>query len=275
IDAHQHFWQYNADEYGWIDDAMMTLRRAFLPGDLEPLLIRQEFDGCIAVQARQTLQETIWLLQLAGEYSFIKGVVGWIDLCSGHIEDQLESLPFRNKLAGLRHVLQDEADDNYMLRKEFMHGIEKLASYNLAYDILIFPGHLPQTIQLVSNFPEQTFVLDHMAKPRIKDKEINPWKKNIEKLAGFQNVYCKISGMVTEADWHNRTAKDFIPYLDTVLNAFGTNRCMIGSDWPVCTVAGTYDDVIGLIKDYILQFSYSEQDMLLGGTAAKAYSLPR
>jgi L-fuconolactonase len=274
IDAHQHFWRFNPDEYGWIDDSMVVLKRDFLPGDLQPLLLQEGFDGSIAVQARQTLQETEWLLELAGRYDFIKGVVGWVDLCSDDLEDQLEPLSHHKKLAGLRYVIQDEPDDDYMLRSDFQRGLGKLALFKLAYDILIFPRHLPQTIRLVGNFPDQTFILDHLAKPSIRTKEICPWKQHIELLAGYPNVYCKLSGMVTEADWHSWKPDDFRQYMDTVVNAFGTGRIMIGSDWPVCTLAGVYNDIIGLVKKYFLQFSGSELEMLLGANAIKAYSLP-
>jgi L-fuconolactonase len=274
IDAHQHFWQYNPYEYKWIDDSMLALKRDFLPVDLKPLLLQEDFDGSIAVQARQTLQETEWLLHLADKYDFIKGVVGWVDLCSDNLEDQLGPFAVHDKLVGLRHVIQDEPDDDFMLRKDFQRGIGKLALHKLAYDMLIFPRHLPNAIRLVRHFPAQTFVLDHIAKPAIRTKEISPWKQNIEQLAGYPNVYCKLSGMVTEADLHNWKPDDFRQYMDAVLNAFGTDRVMIGSDWPVCTLAGAYHDIIGWMKDYFMPFSGDELEMLLGTNAKKAYSLP-
>ena len=273
IDAHQHFWHYNPQDYGWIDDSMATLKRDFLPDDLQPLLLQCGFEGSIAVQARQALKETEWLLQLAGQYESIKGVVGWVDLCSGDLEAQLEKFSVHPKLVGMRHVIQDEPDNDFMLRKDFLHGVGKLAQYKLVYDILIYPKHLPQTIQLVRSFPGQTFVLDHIAKPHIKVKEIHPWKQYIEQLAAFQHVYCKLSGMVTEADWFNWKPDDFIQYLDIVVNAFGTDRIMIGSDWPVCSLAGTYNDIIGLTSDYFSRFSGYEQEKILGANAIKAYSL--
>jgi len=275
IDAHQHFWRYNPEEYPWIDDSMSVLKRDFLPDDLQLLLLQQGFDGSIAVQARQTLEETAWLLHLAEKYDTIRGVVGWIDLCSDQLDEQLASLSGKASLVGLRHVIQDEPDDDFMLRKDFQRGLGKLARHKLAYDILIFPRHLPNAIRLVCEFPGQTFVLDHIAKPSIRTKEIFPWTKHIEEIAAYPNVYCKLSGMVTEADWNNWKPDDFKQYIDTVVNAFGTGRIMIGSDWPVCTLAGTYHEIIGLIKDYFLQFSRSEQDMLFGTNALNAYSLLR
>jgi L-fuconolactonase len=274
IDAHQHFWHYTPSEYPWINDSMVILKRDFLPEDLQPLLIRQGFDGSLAIQARQSLEETTWLLQLADQDNFIKGVVGWLDLCSPDLEKQLDQYAGHPKLVGVRHVLQDEPDGRFVLREDFQEGIGKLANYKLVYDILITSKQLPQTIQFVRNFPGQAFVLDHIAKPGINAREIHPWKQNIEKLADRGNVYCKISGMVTEAGWYNWKPADFKPYLDIVVNAFGTKRLMIGSDWPVCTLAGTYHDVISLAGDYFSHFSLHEQEMLFGTNALKTYSLP-
>ena len=273
IDTHQHFWQYNPAEYTWIDDTMGVLKRDFLPADLQPLLLQEGFDGCIAVQARQHLQETEWLLTLAEKHDFIKGVVGWADLCADNVEEQLKALCDHAKLIGLRHVIQDEPDDDFMLRKDFQRGLGILVTHKLTYDLLIFPGHLPNAIRLVRNFPDQTFVLDHIAKPSIKTKEISPWKHHIEQLADYPNVYCKLSGMVTEADWLHWKPNDFRPYFDIIFEAFGTERIMIGSDWPVCTLAGNYHEVIGLVKNYLLQLSPGKQEMLLGTNATRAYSL--
>ncbi|MBN1414530.1 MAG: amidohydrolase family protein [Bacteroidales bacterium] len=274
IDAHQHFWVYNPVEYTWIDESMAVLKRDFLPEHLQPLLLQQGFDGSIAVQARQKIEETEWLLQLAEENHSIKGVVGWVNLCSDDLEIQLDQLSVHHKLVGVRHVVQDEPDDDFMLRDDFQFGIRKLAAYKLTYDLLIYPRHLTRAIRLVRSFPGQTFILDHMAKPTVKTQEIQPWKQHIEQLAELHNVFCKISGMVTEADWHSWKSDDFSQYMDVVINAFGTNRIMIGSDWPVCSLAGKYNDIIGLAKDYLSMFSGYEQEMVLGSNAIKAYSLP-
>lgn len=273
IDAHQHFWQYKAEEYTWIDDSMPELRRDFLPEDLQPLLKQQQFEGSVVVQARQNIIETEWLLHLADRYDFIKGVVGWVNLCSDDLDLQLEKYSATKKFSGVRHVVQDEPDENFMLRKDFQQGIGKLAKYGLAFDILIYPGQLPRAIQLVRNFPGQVFVLDHMAKPQIRKQVVQPWKQHMEELAKFQNVACKISGMVTETDFYGWKANDFKPYMDAVVNAFGIRRILIGSDWPVCTLAGKYGEVIGMAVDYIGQFSQHEREMILGTNAVRVYSL--
>jgi L-fuconolactonase len=274
IDAHHHFWHYQPEEYGWIDDSMQSLKRNFLPEDLQILLAQHDFDGSVVVQARQTTEETEWLLQLADRYDFIKGVIGWVDLCSADLEPLLEKYSVYPKFAGVRHVVQDEPDENFMLRKDFQRGIGTLATYGLVYELLIYAGQLPRAIQLIRNFPDQVFVLDHMAKPHIGKQEIQPWKQHIEELAAFQNVACKISGMVTEADWHNWKADNFRPYMEAVVDAFGSNRIMVGSDWPVCTLSGRYGEVMGLVTDYICQFSDHEREMMMGANAVRIFSLP-
>ncbi|MDP4223310.1 MAG: amidohydrolase family protein, partial [Bacteroidota bacterium] len=236
IDAHQHFWKYNSAEYAWISDSMRVLKRDFLPEDLRKELKTIGFEGSVAVQARQTTDETRWLLGLAEEFDFIKGVVGWIDLCYPEAEDQLAEFSSHAKFTGVRHVLQDEPDDQFMLRDSFLKGISLLVKFNLVYEILIFTRHLPYAAKLVEKFPEQKFVLDHMAKPLIRDKLLSPWREGIQQLAFHPNVYCKLSGMVTEASWTGWRKKDFTPYLDVIFESFGPSRLMIGSDWPVCTV---------------------------------------
>src|SRR5579859_222262 len=234
IDAHQHFWRYSAEEYDWIDDSMAALRRDFLPRDLEPELDAAGFDACIAVQARQTLEETQWLLALADENPFIAGVVGWVDLRAEVVRDQLAALSKNPKLVGVRHVIQAEPDDQFLLRADFLRGISALQEFGLTYDILIYPRHLPVAIEFVQRFPEQRFVLDHLAKPFIKAQTVDPWATHMRELATFPNVFCKLSGMVTEADWKNWKPEHFRPYLQTAFEAFGGDRLMIGSDWPVC-----------------------------------------
>ena len=273
IDSHQHFWIYNPSEYGWISDDMQILKKDYLPGQLQKELFSVGFDGSIAVQARQTLEETKWILGLAEQNSFIKGVVGWVDLCSPEIEEQLAQFSKHPKLVGVRHVVHDEPDDNFILREDFLNGISHLKKFGLAYEILIFPRHLPNTIQFVSQFPEQLFVLDHIAKPLIKDKKVSPWKEGIEKLAGFKNVYCKLSGMVTEADVKNWKQEDIIPYLDIVFDAFGPDRLMIGSDWPVCRVAGLYQQVMEVVLNYIGTYSEEDKNKILGKNALRVYRL--
>lgn len=273
IDSHQHFWSFNSHEFGWMGEKMGTIKKDHLPSDLQKELKNVGFEGSVAVQARQTLEETQWLLALGSEFDFIKGVVGWVDLCSPGLESQLEMFKENSLLKGVRHVLHDEPDDSFMLRTDFLKGISLLSNYRLTYDLLVFPKYLPKAVELVKMFPNQLFVLDHIAKPNIREGVIQPWAKYISELAQFPNVYCKLSGMVTEADWKNWRAANFFPYLDVVFETFGTSRTMIGSDWPVCKVAGDYKTVIHLVKDYIQSFSESEKNKILGETACAFYHL--
>lgn len=273
IDAHQHFWQYNERDYGWMGAGMESLKRDRLPADLAPLLKKAGIDATVAVQARQCVEETEFLLRLADENAFINGVVGWVDLCGPQLQMQLESLCYHPKLRGVRHVVHDEPDDNFMLRDDFIHGIGRLRKYNLTYDLLLFAKHLPVACRLVAKFPEQTFILDHISKPLIKQGKIEPWAGDIRRLASFKNVSCKISGMVTEADWHHWKPQDFTPYMDTVLDAFGTDRLMVGSDWPVCTVAAEYQQVIAIAADYLAKLSPDEQSAIWAQNAKRIYGI--
>ena len=275
IDAHQHFWTYNDREFAWIDDSMAVLRRNFLPADLEPELKVSDFHGSVVVQTRQTLEETGWLLGLAEHNSSILGVVGWADLSSPDIAAQLKKLAANPKLVGLRHIVQSEPDDRFLLRREFLRGIAALEQFDLAYDILIYAKHLPVTIEFVETFPRQRFVLDHMAKPPIKSKEIDVWADGIRRLAAFPNVFCKLSGLVTEADWQRWTSRDITPYLDVAFDSFGPERLMIGSDWPVCLVAASYAQATGVVKDYILKRAPDCASDVLGGNAQRFWRLPR
>ena len=275
IDAHQHFWIYNRKEYSWISDSMKVLRNDFLPADLLPLLKQSDFDGSVAVQARQSQEETRWLLKLAGEYDFIKGVVGWIDLCSDDAESQIAGFAADPKLVGVRHVLQDEPDDMFMLKDGFLEGISLLKKFNLVYELLIYPKHLTNAEELVRKFPDQKFVLDHIAKPLIKEKVLSPWKEGIQQLAMQPNVFCKLSGMVTEASWQGWSISDFDPYLDVVFNTFGTSRLMIGSDWPVCTLASGYKNTLQIVIDYIGSESPGDLDLILGRNVERIYNLKK
>jgi len=276
IDSHQHYWHFNTDDYGWMGDNMSVIKRDFLPADLMSELQNSGFDGSVAVQARQNMEETNWLFQLADEFPHIKGVVGWLDLQSEDVENDIRIFTQHPKAVGVRHVIHDEEDIDFMLRPDFIRGVKILEKYNLAYDILIFPKHLPNTIRFLQEFSEkQTFIVDHIAKPLIKEGIISPWKEQITELAKFPNVYCKLSGMVTEADWINWKAENIKPYLDVVFEAFGTDRVMIGSDWPVCLVAGKYAEVMNVVIEYISTFSETEKTNILGGNAVKAYRLKK
>lgn len=275
IDAHQHFWHYNAFEYGWITERMSSLRKDFLPEDLKALQVPLGFDGSIAVQARQTLAETEWLLELSDLHRRILGIVGWVDLCSPQLPAELGRLSRFPKLRGVRHVLQDEPDEHYMLRPDFLRGIGELAQLGMTYDILIYPRHLPTACELVRRFPHQSFVLDHMAKPPIKRGTLEPWATDIKRLAAFPNVYCKLSGMVTEGDWECLRPEDFRPYLDVVFEAFGPQRLMVGSDWPVCTLVASYSRVMSIVDDYIQYLPASQREMILGENARTFYGMEK
>jgi L-fuconolactonase len=273
IDSHQHFWEYDPQQYPWITDKLARIRRSFLPPDLEPELKRAGMDGCIAVQARQTVEESRWLLGLADRQQFIKGIVGWVDLRADDVEKDLATLSENPKFVGVRHVAQDEPDDRFLVGKKFLRGISKLKQFDLAYDILIFPKQLPAAIELANRFPEQRFVLDHIAKPIIRESLIEPWRTQIRELAKAPNVWCKLSGMVTEANWDSWTQEDFFPYLDAVGEAFGMDRLMYGSDWPVCLLAGGYQQVCGILKQWVGGCDSLKIDAVMGVHAARFYNL--
>jgi L-fuconolactonase len=273
IDAHQHFWKYSPQEYDWIDDSMSALRRDFLPDDLSPELKSNGFDGSIAVQARQSLEETRWLLELAERTPQILGVVGWVDLRASDIRSQLKFLARNSKLVGVRHIVQSEPDDRFLLQPDFLRGIAVLEEFGLAYDILIYTKHLPVAIEFVQKFQRQRFVLDHLAKPPIKSGVIDTWARGIRQLAAFPNVYCKVSGLVTEADWRRWTPELIRPYLDVVFDCFGPERLMIGSDWPVCLAAASYSRAVELVKTYISERTPQSRAPVLGGNAARFYRI--
>lgn len=273
IDAHQHFWQFNPVRDSWITDEMSVIQKDFFPGDLKPVLQQNGLDGCVAVQASQSEEETNFLVSLANQYDFIKGVVGWVDLQAEDVEEKLDKYKSIPVVKGFRHVLQGEPQRDVMLTPEFKRGIAALEKHGFTYDILIFPDQLKFSDQLVASFPQQKFVIDHIAKPHIKSQEIEEWKNDMKKIARHENVYCKISGMVTEADWKGWKKEDFEPYLDVVVNAFGTNRILFGSDWPVCLVAASYDRMLAIVKDYFASFSDEDQEQFFGLNAIRFYNL--
>ncbi|WP_158827492.1 amidohydrolase family protein [Mucilaginibacter lacusdianchii] len=273
IDSHQHFWQFDKERDSWITDDMEVIRRNFLPDDLQPLLSKHGLQGCIAVQSDQSEEHNSFLLKLADEYDSIKGVVGWVDLQAYDVEDRLKRYRQYKKMKGFRHVLQGEPQRDLMLTEAFKHGIGLLSKYGFTYDVLIFPDQLQYTAQLVRQFPDQAFIIDHIAKPDIKNQTIDDWARDIQTVAQYQNVSCKVSGMVTEANWHQWQEKDFEPYLDVVFKAFGAGRLLYGSDWPVCMVAGGYGRMIELVKNYTTQLSAHEQDLFWGDNAARIYQI--
>lgn len=273
IDAHQHFWYYNPIKHDWINDDMAIIQKDFLPKDLLEVYAKNGIDGCIAVQADQAEGETEFLLTLAEEYDFIKAVVGWVDLCAPNIEERLTYFSHFPKLKGFRHIVQAEPDPQFMLQQSFQHGISCLQQYNFTYDILIFPTQLEAALQLVKNFPQQKFVIDHIAKPYIKKGELTGWEKYMRDLGKCNNVWCKISGMVTEADWDKWVYTDFVPYLDVVFEAFSNDRIMFGSDWPVCLIGGNYQKVKGIIEKYMHNLSSEIQGKIWGSNTLDFYNI--
>ena len=274
IDAHQHFWLFNATEYDWIDESMSVLKRDFTPEDLRVELTNNQFNGSLVVQARQSLVETNWLIDLAQQNQHIKGVVGWIDLKDDDLEQQLIAYKNVNLVKGFRHVLQGEPDPNFMLDPKFARGLRLLAKHEFKYDLLIYANQLPTAIKMLEQIPELNVVIDHIAKPDIKGKTgFKAWQQGMEELAQNPNTFCKISGMVTEADWSNWQTSDFKPYLETIFNLFGPNRVMYGSDWPVCLVAGSYGDIKSIVESYCLEYYPEYLDQVFGLNAVNFYQL--
>lgn len=273
IDSHQHFWKFDPARDAWITEDMEVIRRDFLPPDLGPVLNANNIDGCVAVQADQSYAENDFLLGLAAEHEWIKGVVGWADFQSPGIADELSRYSGADKLKGFRHILQGETQRDFMLRPAFLKGVGELVRRGFTYDILIYPDQVAFTETFVRKFPDQRFVVDHLAKPYIRDGKIDPWRKDMQRLASCANVWCKVSGMVTEANWNSWKKSDFTPYLDVVVSAFGTDRLLFGSDWPVCLVAASYSDMLGIVTDYFSALSADEQEKIFGGNAVKFYNL--
>ncbi len=278
IDSHQHFWRYNPARHVWMSEQMGSLKTDFLPADLRPHLNACHLNGCVAVQADQSEDENAFLLGLASEYAFIRGIVGWVDLQSENVEERLAYYQQFPLVKGFRHVLHDEPEREYMLRPAFRRGISKLAAFGYTYDLLIFVEHLASSLELVRAFPDQPFVIDHLAKPGLNPAVVDAWKNGLTKLAACENVSCKISGLITETGWQQPDAArwdpaDFTPYLDAVLDLFGTDRVMYGSDWPVCTLAGSYEAVYGLAAAYFSRFSEAEQRDFFGENARRFYGL--
>ncbi|WP_420151760.1 amidohydrolase family protein [Spirosoma sp.] len=272
IDAHQHFWHFDPVRDSWITDDMAIIQRDFLPADLEPVLAANGIDGCVAVQASQSEDETMFLVNMAQNYDIVKGVVGWVDLQSDQLAQRLEALSFYPEIKGYRHVAQAEPDD-FLARPAVVEGIRQLAAFGSTYDILIYPSQLKAALHLVRAVPEVNFVIDHLAKPYIKKQEITRWSNFMTQLAKHPNVSCKLSGMVTEADWQNWSKRDFFPYLDVVFEQFGPDRLMFGSDWPVCLVAANYTQVKTLIEEYVAPWGDDVREKVFGANATLFYKL--
>ncbi|OMP80937.1 MULTISPECIES: amidohydrolase [unclassified Chitinophaga] len=273
IDAHQHFWQYHPVKDAWITDDMKVIQQDFLPQHLLPVLAQNNVDGCVAVQADQSEVETDFLLGLAAGHDFIKGIVGWIDLRDADLENRLAHYSQFPMLKGFRHIVQGEPDPAFIIREDFCRGIHLLSKYNFTYDILVYPVQLPAVATFVQKFPDHRLVIDHLAKPYIKTGDVESWAQQMRAIAQYPHVYCKLSGMVTEADWSNWEPAHFTPFLEVCLEAFGADRLLFGSDWPVCQLAGSYTQVKGIVTDYISHLSATEQAKIMGGNAIAFYGL--
>lgn len=273
IDSHQHFWKYDPAHLPWITDSLYLLKRDFLPADLRPIYNKNSINGCVAVQAIQTIQETYFLLDLADRYDFIKGVVGWIDLRATSLQDELQALASFKKLKGFRHILQDEPDSRFICDPEFQRGLEVIFSQGYRYDILVFPHQLHGVLETVNRFPEAYFVIDHLAKPDIKHKSFEEWKAIIQDFKNFSNVFCKLSGMVTEHDWRDWKKEDFYAYLDVMMDTFGEDRLMFGSDWPVCLLAANYQQVKEILESYLEKLPKETQTKIWSENAIQFYNL--
>ena len=274
IDSHQHFWKYHPQNHAWINEDMKIIQKDFLPEELSSIFDKEHIDGCVSVQVDQTEAETQFQIELAKDNPFIKGVVGWINLMNPSIEATLEKYQDKPIVKGFRHILQGEAK-GFMLQPKFIDGLKALANNNYTYDLLIYHHQIPDALKLLKELDSFKIVVDHIAKPDIKNSHITEWEKNIKALANYPNVYCKISGMTTEADWKNWTAQDLTPYLDIVVEAFGTNRLMFGSDWPVCLVASSYHQWLRTVKDYFSTFTKEEQAKIFATNCESFYTLDK
>lgn len=272
IDAHQHFWKYDPGRHSWITDDMKAIRRDFQPEDLQPLLEMNDIEGCVVVQVDQTEDETLTLLSLANQHDFIKGVVGWIDLRNPNLDSRLQYFSSLKKLKGFRHIVQGEKP-GFLLQRDFIDGVRQLARYDFSYDLLIYHHQLEEALDFVRQVPETRIVIDHLAKPSIATQNRKQWDIHMRAMAEAPNISCKVSGMVTEARWPGWKYEDFVPYLDGVMNAFGTGRLMYGSDWPVCLVAATYQEQLLIVKRYLQKLSSLEKNQIMGENAERFYNL--
>ncbi len=273
IDAHQHFWMYNANRHAWISDDMKLLRKNFLPVDLIDLYKQHHIDGCIAVQADESDQETQFLVDLAAKNDFIKGVVGWIDHKDKQLDEKLLHYSIQPTIKGFRHIIQGRPDDLYLANPDFHHFLKALSFYSFTYDVLITEDQLSATINCTEKFPDQKFILDHCGKPNIKAKNRKAWASNIKILAGNPNMYCKLSGLVTEAEWNKWTYDDLVPYLEIATEHFGAERICFGSDWPVCLLSASFEKIMAYTNRFIHQLTSIEQKNILGLNACRFYGI--
>lgn len=272
IDTHVHFWQYNKVKDAWITDDMKILQKDFLPPDFVPVLKENNIEGVIAVQADQSENENEFLMGLSEANLFIKGIVGWVDFRNKNIENRLLYYSKFSVVKGFRHIVQAEPT-GFLKNKDFLEGVGLLRKYNFTYDVLIYENQLQEAIEFVKKFPDQKFMIDHFAKPNVKQKSIDTWKKAIEEIARYENVYCKLSGLTTEAEWTAWEEQDFYPYFDYVLNAFGTNRLVFGSDWPVVTISGGYSKWKLLVENFVRDFSKEDKEKIFTKNAMEFYNV--
>jgi L-fuconolactonase len=273
LDAHVHFYEYDRLEHPWVTDELAALRGNYRPADLVPLMSAAGFDGCVAVEARQSVEENAYLLDLFEQYEQIKAVVGWVDLCDPAVQDELDRWADRSGFAGLRHVLIDEADDLYLLRPDFQRGIRMLTPMGLLYELLIAPRHLEYAARLVAAHPDQPFVVDHLALPDVRANALQPWADRLLALASFENVACKLSGLDLMAAWHAWDPAQFVPFFEVALKAFGPDRLMVASNWPVCTVSGAYAEVMEAVLGWVGRLPAGDRDAIAGGTCARLYGV--
>jgi L-fuconolactonase len=274
IDAHQHYWELGRFDYSWLDTPELSkIRRSFLPNDLQPLIAETSIQKTIFVQTQHNVEENRWALGLCEQHDFIAGVVGWVDLAAENCEDQLLEFKSHPKFVGIRHVTQDEPDDEFIIRPEIIRGLKVLEKHNVPFDLLFYVKHLKHAATLGQQFPNLPMVIDHLAKPEIKAGNIENWIKNFKAAAACENIYCKLSGMITEADWEHWSANDLKPYVQTALELFGPDRLMFGSDWPVCELAGSYNQVHAALIEAIGPISDDEREKIFGSTAASFYGL--
>ena len=273
IDAHHHFWQYDSKTYSWMNDKMNILKVDYQPADLRSEISSVGIDGVVSVQADQSLRETDDLLDHAKVHDFILGVVGWLPLADANVGDLMDKYSDNNLFKGLRHVVQDEPADDFILGERFNQGVSLIKEYNWVYDILIYERQLAPSIEFVDRHPNQVFVLDHIAKPRIGDSLIEPWKTQMYELAKRENVSCKLSGIATEADWGGWEKNDLFPYMEIALDAFGPQRMMFGSDWPVARLAIEYGPWVEICREFISKLSENEQSLIEGEVATQVYGL--
>jgi L-fuconolactonase len=272
VDAHQHFWKYDTQIHGWIDKEMLVLQKDFMPSDLKIVFEKNQVDACVSIQVDQTKEETLFQIECAKSNAFIKGIVGWIDLFDNNIEETLYNYKENKTLKGFRYILQGKEKD-FMLQPKFISGLKKLATHNYTYDLLIYNNQLNEAIELLKELHNLPIVLNHIAKPNIKNQDIQDWNKQISAISKFENLSCKISGLVTEADWANWTEKDLYPYLDIIIDSFGIDRVMFGSDWPVCLLASSYEKWLSLLKSYFSRFSTLEQEKFFALNCESFYKL--